>query len=74
MVEAGQPTPRSAAGIVVAPGGDLVEDVVESVRELDTHAEHYRRSAERHARETAAAFSGDRLVEALLATHPERSR
>ena len=74
VVEAGQPTPRSAAGIVVAPGGDLVEDVVESVRELDTHAEHYRRSAERHARETAAAFSGDRLVEALLATHPERSR
>jgi hypothetical protein len=73
VVETGEPTPRSAAGIVVASGGDLVDGVVDSLRELARHPEHYRWTAERHARETAAACSGDRLVEALLATDPERS-
>jgi len=71
VIDSGEPPPVGAVGIVIPPHPDPIESLLQALRELVRHTDHYRRTAREQAAEVATRFSGERVVEALLAAAGE---
>jgi hypothetical protein len=74
VIDAGDHPAVSAAGIIIPPSADVAGALLQSLRELVTHADHYLTTAAAHAAEVAARFCGDRVVESLVAAGDARSQ